>query len=385
MKAREIVNLSPVEIGTVVDVANAIVPFEEEIAQRWHDLCVESLCLHQTEQRPPKAFRAGVRLMLTSLSGGDFDRYLKQLQRRGREFAKAKEKYEDLVLYFGLYEYAALPYLLKAFPQRIDSILRTLEHLYHGIVALMSRAYFKELEKDREKFVASLVHDLRNPLVCVTWNAKRMVEKSLSKEEEAKLARVIRKSGDRMSAIIDNALTYGSLKGGKITLHVRSVDVMDIIKEAAMFLLPECEESGIRVSINGSLLRDWDFLPPVAIDGDRELLLRAVGNYLSNAVKYANTKVAVNVRKEDNNIHISVNDDGPGIPPQHFPLIFNAYHVVPEGKPGTGIGLSSVAMIVRLHNGEVKVESENGLGTTFHMILPKVNGKSETKPDHFSA
>lgn len=118
-------------------------------------------------------------------------------------------------------------------------------------------------------------------------------------------------------------------------------------------------------------MKDWDYLPPVRVSGDRELILRAVGNYLSNAIKYARTKVAVSIQEKGGNIIISVKDDGPGIPPEQLPLVFDEYYVVFGGKPGTGIGLSSVKMIADLHKGNIKAESEYGTGSIFYLILPK--------------
>jgi signal transduction histidine kinase len=232
-------------------------------------------------------------------------------------------------------------------------------------------AYFMELEKDREKFLSTLVHDLRNPLVGLTGFARMLVEKNLSKEKEAELLRIIKNSGEKMSALIDHALIYGRLKSGKAALNIKDVDVIEIAKETAMFLLPEIEKNALSVSINGRHLKDWDYLPPIRIKGDRELILRAVGNCLSNAIKHARTKIAVTAKEKGDNILISVKDDGTGIPANQLSLIFENYYVIPGGKPGIGIGLSSVKMIAGLHKGEVKVESEYGTGSTFYLILPK--------------
>ena len=103
---------------------------------------------------------------------------------------------------------------------------------------------------------------------------------------------------------------------------------------------------------------------------DRELLLRAVGNYLSNAIKHTKTKISVVVRHEAEAILISVRDDGPGIPSDKLSLIFENYYVVPGGKAGTGIGLASVKMIADLCKGRAWAESVSGSGSTFYFTLP---------------
>ena len=367
----EMASLSLGERDLVVDIARAMVPFEQEIAQRWHDLYVTSRTIHQARERTVRSFRHAVRLLLTSLADGNFSGYLKRIQKTGVSFARLKEKYENLIFFFRFYEESVTPCLRGAFPERIDLVLRTLEHLYHGIIAIMSRAYFIELEKDREKFLSTLVHDLRNPLIGMTGFAQMMVERRLSKEKEIKLLTIIKNSGEKMSCLIDHALTYGRLKSGKALLMLSDVDVAEIAKEAAMVLLPEIEKKSCCVSINTRQLKDWDYLTPVRANADRELILRAVGNYLSNAVKHAKTMIAVTTEEKGEDVLISVRDDGPGVPQDKLSLIFENYYVVPGGKPGIGIGLASVKMIADLHKGRAWVETECGNRCTFYLALPK--------------
>lgn len=370
MFMREIISLSSVERDLLVEVAKAIVPFEKEIAVRWHDLYSASRMVHQARERTERSFRYAVRMLLTSLAAGDFDGYMKRIQKAGVAFARAKEKYENLIAFFHFYEKAIMPSLREVFPEKIDFILRTLEHLYHGIVALLSRAYFMELEKDRERFLSTLVHDLRNPLNGMTGFAQIMMEKSGPTEKEAKMLRTICDSGEKMSSLIDHAMTYGRLNSGKAFLILSDVDVAETAREAATVLIPEIEKRSLSVSINRELQKNWDYLPPVMAHADRELLLRAVGNYLSNAVKHAKARIEVTVDGKGEDVLIVVRDDGPGIHPDKFLQVFENYYVVPGGKPGIGIGLASVRMIADLHKGKAWVESVKGKGSVFSFLLP---------------
>ncbi|MEW6109310.1 MAG: HAMP domain-containing sensor histidine kinase [Nitrospirota bacterium] len=361
----------------IVDIAKSMLRFEDEIARKWHDLYAKSRNIHRAKERSVRDFKVAVKLLLTSLSDGNFDGYLKRIQKRGIEFARSREIYENLIFFFNMYEEAALPCLQQAYPERIDIILRTLEHLYHGVIAIMSRAYFIRLGKDKEKFLSTLVHDLRNPLIGLTGFAKMMVEKKISKGKEAEFLRIIKESGEKMSVLIDNALIYGRLKSGKAILNVKDVNIVEIAKEAVIFLLPEIERNALSVTINRHQLKDCEYLTPIEVEGDRELILRAMGNYLSNAIKYAKTRAAVTIQEKRENVLISIKDDGPGIPQDQLSLIFENYYVMPGGKPGIGIGLSSVKMIANLHRGKAWAESDCGSGSTFYLILPK---KQET--DH---
>jgi signal transduction histidine kinase len=125
-------------------------------------------------------------------------------------------------------------------------------------------------------------------------------------------------------------------------------------------------------------LKNWDYLPPIRAYADRESLLRVVGNYLSNAVKYAKTRIEVAIQKKEDGVLISVRDDGPGIPLDKLSLIFEHYYVVPGGKPGTGIGLACVKMIADLCKGRAWAESAHGSGCTFYFMLPMNRKEHDT-------
>ena len=371
MIVRELVFLSLHKQELIVDVAKAMVPFERDIALRWYKLYSANRTIHQARKRTAGSFRHAVRLLLTSLADDDFDRYLKRVQKAGASFGRIKVRYENLCMFFHFYEEAVTPFLSKAFPKRIDQVHSALEHLYHGIIAIMSRAYFMEIEKDREKFLNALVHDLRNPLIGMTGFAEMLIRENMAKEKKTEYLKIIRDSGGKMSSLINHALAYGRLKSGNTFVRLSDVDVVEVAKEAAMFLLPEIEQKSCCVSINRRHLKSWGYLPPVKASADRELLLRAIGNYLSNAVKYAKTKDTVSIQEQENDVLISVRDDGPGIPPDKHQRLFENYYVVPGGKPGIGIGLTSVKMIAELHKGRAWVETVCGKGCTFHLVLPK--------------
>jgi hypothetical protein len=112
MFMREIRSLSSVERDFLVEVERAIVPFEKEIAVRWHDLYSAGRKVHQARERTARSFRYAVRMLLTSLAAGDFDDYMKRIQKSGVAFARAKEKkFENLIAYFHFYEEAVTPFL----------------------------------------------------------------------------------------------------------------------------------------------------------------------------------------------------------------------------------------------------------------------------------
>lgn len=377
--AKEIVALSPDDKRLLVEIAVAMTQFEEEIAQKWDDLYAKTRNGLREKDRAVKNYKEAVKLLLTSLSDGDFEGYFNRIDERGADFAKTKEQYENLILSFHLYEEASFPYLQSSFTDRINPVLNVLDHLYHNVIALLARAYFRELEREREKFINILAHDLKNPLTSIIGFSNIVIDKSregnLSKEKEDSYLKIIRDNGIRILRLIDSTLDYGKLKSGKFILTHARLDLLEIAREASFSLLPAAEKAGIAILINGQDLKEEIGQHQIEISADRDLILRAVGNYLSNAVKYARSRVSVSIQERDEDVLISVEDDGPGIPQNEINLIFEDYYMAEGGKPGTGLGLPSVRMIAELHNGKAWVESETGKGSTFYLRLPKGTGE----------
>ena len=354
--------------------------YEEEIAQKWDDLFVKSRNGLKESDRAIKNFKEAVWLLLTSLSDGDFDAYFNRIDEKGADFAKTKEQYENLILSFHLFEEATFPYLQRSFAERMKIVLTTLDHMYHNVIAILARAYFRGMEKEREMFINILAHDLKNPLTVIIGSSGLMIERSragtLSKDKEDVFLNMIMSSGKKMLKLIDSALYYGKLKSGKFSLTISEFDVANIAWEAASYLLTEAKKTSISIFINGHevLLEEMEELTPVIIMGDTDLILRAVGNYISNAVKYAQSRVEVTIQNRDEDALISVGDDGPGIPGNEINNIFEDYYMIQGGKPGTGLGLPSVRMVANLHSGKAWAESEEGKGSTFYLRLPKRQG-----------
>lgn len=373
--AREIVPLNQRGKKLLVEIARAMTPFEEKIADKWDDLFVKTRNGLKESDRAVKNFREAVRLFLTSLSDGDFDGYFKRIEKKGADFARTKEQYENLILSFHLYEEASFPYLKGSFTEKIHTVLNTLDLLYHNVIAILARAYFRELEMEREKFTNILAHDLKNPLTSIIGFSNILIDRgqALPRGKEETYLRIIRDNGRRVLGLIDDALSYGKLKSGKFVLKPSEFDLMEVSREASFSLLPEAEKAGIRIFINGHELKEEKERSSVDIKGDRDLIARAIGNYLSNAVKYAGSRISVSIEDGDEDVIISVEDDGPGIPLDEINLIFEDYYMAKEGKPGTGLGLPSVRMIANLHNGKAWAESEPGRGSTFYLRLPKKN------------
>ena len=125
--------------------------------------------------------------------------------------------------------------------------------------------------------------------------------------------------------------------------------------------------------------------------GDARALEHVLSNLVDNAVKYcpAGTRVTVSAAKEEDRIRLVVADNGPGIPAEHLPRVFERFYRVDAGRSrelgGTGLGLSIVRHMVEAMHGKVSVESEPGRGSTFIVSLPRPEEHSEVAGEAASA
>lgn len=367
-----ILPLTKEDEALITEVAKGVSKSEAAIAAAWAESYGSSSLGSQKSNIADTDFLGQVKLFLTSLSDGDFSGYFDRIAKKGLELAVKKESYEHLILSFHLYEDAAAPHLKRLFPGRFDIVMSVLDHLYHNVIAILARAYFTELEREREKVINIVAHDLKTPLTAIMITAQMLMKKQMPSERQVEALEKIWRAGKDMSELIESMLDYGKLKAGKSALVLEEMDIISVVKDAASILLNNARVSHLRVTINGMLSEQWGDLPSISIKADRSLIGRACNNYLSNAIKHARTRVAVEIRDEQSDVIVSVQDDGLGIQKEHLKSVFDDYFVIPGVKAGTGLGLPSVRMISQLHHGKCGVESEVGVGSRFYFRLPKI-------------
>ena len=114
----------------------------------------------------------------------------------------------------------------------MQHILSALDHLYHNVIAILARAYFSELEKEREKFLNIFAHDLQNPLTAIIGLSEILIKRGLRSEKDFDYLKTIYSSGKWMRNLIENALAYGRLKSEKVILNIREIDLVEIARKA---------------------------------------------------------------------------------------------------------------------------------------------------------
>ena len=236
----------------------------------------------------------------------------------------------------------------------------------------------KELDSMKDSFVSSVSHELRSPLSAIDGYCDLLIEcvdKNYSKEQELKGLKIIKQATVRLTNFINNILDLAKMKANKLEVKKTESEIGPIIEEIVALYQPLAEQQKKKVyfEINGDI-------PKVNMDTER--IKQVITNLVSNAMKFTKENGSVGVKAFPNSagygneyIEVWVQDDGVGIPKQQVDLVFQKFYQVKDGefkKPkGTGLGLTIVYEMIKLHNGYVWAESDLGKGTTFKFVLPK--------------
>lgn len=222
----------------------------------------------------------------------------------------------------------------------------------------------------RSEFVATLVHELKNPLTAIVGFSSVLGQRADALDGEARdrMITSIGEQAQRLRDMVEEVLNVASADAGA-DLARKPVVIRELVDAAvagahAVAIARDGQPRAITATVP-------DDLPVVY--GDATALSRVVANLLENAVKYSDaaTPVHVEVTRSASEVRISVIDNGPGIPQDQQELIFERFRRSTEGRAaGAGLGLYIVRSLVTAHGGKVWVESESGSGSTFVVTLP---------------
>ncbi|NJI80514.1 HAMP domain-containing histidine kinase [Clostridioides difficile] len=227
----------------------------------------------------------------------------------------------------------------------------------------------KKTDIMREEWISNITHDLKTPLSPIKGYAELLADNSIthSSEKIHKYASIMLKNIEYTNKLIsDLKLTY-QLQNGIIPLNKKNDDLVRFLKELSIDILnyPEYESNIIEFK-NDTDIINFSF--------DYTLLKRAFSNLIINAFTYGNkdTKVIVNIALNEQ-IEITISDNGKGITREEVSNLFNRYYrgtMQKQRKNGTGLGLAITKQIIEIHKGDISIESELGLGSSFHICFP---------------
>lgn len=239
--------------------------------------------------------------------------------------------------------------------------------------AAAARARQAELEqsaREKDRFIATLSHELRNPLGVIS-NAIALMRHG---GEPGKAIGILERQTQHLTRLIDDLLDLSRLVRGKIHLVRESLDLRAVLGESVELVQPRISTKGQQLTIEQPAL-------PVRVNGDRIRLRQVIANLLDNAAKYAPAASAITVRlaAEDDLARLTVRDEGPGIDPANLESIFEPFVQVPDPRihstEGLGLGLPLAQQLLELHGGRIAVRnvSETG-GCEVEIELPLAGG-----------
>ena len=222
----------------------------------------------------------------------------------------------------------------------------------------------------KDQFLATVSHELRNPLAPILMWTQLLRSGTLDKEKADRGLAVIESNAASLSQLIDDLIDVSRVVSGKFRLDVRPIDLLPVIRAAAESQRPASDDRHIRLQL---VLDERAGV----VSGDSERLQQVMSNLLSNAIKFTPKGGNIQVRLErvDSHVEMVVSDSGIGIEPGFLPHVFEPFQQEKGGSmrrhSGLGLGLSIVRHIVELHGGEINAASQGpGMGSTFTVKFP---------------
>jgi two-component system sensor histidine kinase KdpD len=220
-------------------------------------------------------------------------------------------------------------------------------------------------------------HDLRTPLSSIIGAAGSMLQSDVewSPEERREFAQTIEQEAVRLNGIVGNLLDLSRIQGGTLVPALDWHDPALVVREALHRLEPITREHRLRTSIP-------DDLPPVFIDPVE--IDQVVTNLVENAAKYTPSggEITVSAAVEDGELRVSVADQGPGVPSEALPRLFEPFYRAPATSAirGSGLGLAVARGLIEAHGGRIWAESNDGRGARFTFAIPSAPLDVEPEP-----
>src|SRR5216110_879365 len=240
-----------------------------------------------------------------------------------------------------------------------------------GVVALFHDiSRLKQVDEIRRDFVANVSHELRTPLSIFHGNLETLLEAAdLDEKETRHIYEVMKRHSDRLNLLVNDLLSLARLESKEANLQLAEIRLPDFLEEVTRDWKKRLAGKNLRLELEVP-----DNFPTLRADERR--LEEVVHNLLDNAVKYSphNGRILIQAGAPDQEVVLSVRDEGVGIAANDLPRIFERFYRADRARSrelaGTGLGLSIVKHIAQLHGGRVEAESVVREGTTIRVILP---------------
>ncbi|WP_316238939.1 ATP-binding protein [Bradyrhizobium sp. SZCCHNR1015] len=229
-----------------------------------------------------------------------------------------------------------------------------------------------EIDRAKTTFFSNISHEFRTPLTLMLSPLEDLLgraEAQLTPEARSALS-LIHRNGIRLLKLVNTLLDFSRIEAGRMTAHFEPIDLAGFTAELVSNFRSATDPAGLRLTIDRTPLSE-----PVYVD--RDLWEKIVLNLVSNAFKFTlegEIAVSIGLSTDGDHAELEVRDTGTGIPPGELPHLFERFRRIDGARgrsfEGSGIGLALVQELVRLHGGEIAVDSELGRGTVFTVRIP---------------
>ena len=249
-----------------------------------------------------------------------------------------------------------------------------------------AKAKAEESDQLKSAFLANMSHEIRTPMNGILGFSSLLKSPHISGENQQKFIEIIEKSGNRMLNIINDIIDISKIEAGLMNVTIKASNINEQIEYIYTFFKPEIEAKGIQFSFKNTLPKQ-----EAIIKTDREKLFAILTNLVKNAIKYTN-KGSIEfgyILKKNDELEFFIIDTGIGIPKDRQKAIFERFIQADitdkMARQGAGLGLSITKAYIEMLGGNIWVESNEGIGSTFYFTLPydaqliKNNSTKETK------
>ena len=216
-------------------------------------------------------------------------------------------------------------------------------------------------------FLANASHDLQTPLTSINGFSQALLDGTVDESVARRNAyRIIEEESRRLLRLVEGLLDLSRMEAGHVQVDLQPVDVNDVLENVGELFVLRAQQLDVRLEV---IPTD---LPPVSGDVDR--MEQVLANLVDNALRHTppGGNVVLSARRESEiSVGIAVSDTGAGIPEDQVPHLFDRYYRAdrPGSEGGTGLGLAIARELVRAQKGEIQVDSRQGAGTTFRILL----------------
>jgi PAS domain S-box-containing protein len=240
-----------------------------------------------------------------------------------------------------------------------------------AVTVLQDITGLKELDRMKSDFVAMVSHELRSPVASIQQQLSVILE-GFSGDVTERQMRMLTRAKERARSLLDligDLLDLSKIEAGMVVQYREPLRLEELLEGVRKSMLPDVEAKGLKMKLHVKR-------PISPVNGDRNNLEGVFTNLVNNAIKYTpeGGEITIRIKGAGKNVRIEVSDTGIGISKVDLPRIFDRFYRVKSEKTrqivGTGLGLSIVKHIVEAHLGTISVESEEGGGSTFTVVLP---------------